>query len=52
MEMRFGFVIALPAYKKKQGDKALKGSGSKLGPILAWALWCFEESVNLITIVG
>ena len=40
--------IALPAYKKKQGNKALKGSGSKLGPMLAWALWCFEESVNLM----
>ena len=34
------FVIALssPAYKKKQGDKALKISDSELGPILAWVL--------------
>ena len=46
------FVIALPAHKKKQGDEALKGSDSKLGPILAWALWCFEESINIKTIVG
>ena len=38
--------------KKKQWDKALKGSDSKLGPILAWTLWCFEESMNLLTILG
>ena len=31
------FVIVLPAYKKKQGDKDLKGSDSKLEPILVWA---------------
>ena len=38
------FVIALHAYKKKQGDEAR--SDSKLGPILAWALWCFEEHMH------
>ena len=45
------FVIALLAYKKKQGDKTYKNSDSKL-VILAWALWCFEELIHLQTIVG
>ena len=29
------FVIALPARTKRNNEKALKGSDSKLGPILA-----------------
>ena len=41
------FFIVLPAYKKKQEDKALKGSDSKLEPILEWAL-----IMNIRTIFG
>ena len=28
------------------------GSDSQLRPIQAWVVWCFEESMNLITILG
>ena len=47
MEMPFGFWYCTSRAQKKQGNEALKGSDSELGPILAWALWCFEESINL-----
>ena len=51
MEMHFGFYYYTSCVQTKtQGDKALKGSDSKLGPILPWALWCFEESMHLKTI--